>query len=214
MNCPHCNSDIEKNNINIPKDIAYCLDCDKVFTISEHLNIKAEEEYDITRPPKGAWFRQERRKKIIGATTRSCVGYFLLPFTLIWSGGSLGGIYGTQIIEGELQLEMALFGIPFIIGTFFLIAFTAMFLAGKIEVTLENNKATVFTGVGSIGLRKTFDTNSVNNIRVEERRGSKGKRYKVIIVETHKKISFGSFLTEERTNFMYFALRKNINPIF
>lgn len=214
MNCPNCNSDIEKNNINIAKDITYCHNCDRVFRISECLNLKLEVECDITIPPNGAWFRQERRKKVIGATTRSCIGYFLLPFTLIWSGGSLGGIYGTQLISGELQLEMALFGIPFIIGTFFLIAFTAMFLGGKVEITLENNIATVFTGVGSIGLKKTFDINSVNNIKVEERRGNKGKRYKVIIVEAHKKISFGSFLTEERTNFMYFALRKNINPIF
>ena len=36
---------------------------------------------------------------------------------LIWSGGSLGGIYGTQIANQEFSLLQSLFGIPFIIGT-------------------------------------------------------------------------------------------------
>ena len=36
-------------------------------------------------------------------STRSCIAFFLVPFTLFWAGGSLGGIYGTQIAKGEFN---------------------------------------------------------------------------------------------------------------
>lgn len=52
----------------------------------------------------------------ISATTESPIAFFLVPFMLVWSGGSLGGIYGTQIANGHFNLFLSLFGIPFCNG--------------------------------------------------------------------------------------------------
>ena len=50
----------------------------------------------------------------LGATTRSPIAFFLVPFMCVWSGGSLGGVYGSQVLNGEFDLGISLFGIPFI----------------------------------------------------------------------------------------------------
>lgn len=208
MNCPYCNSIIDENDIE--KNTVYCQECYEIFDISEYFEAEEKNNFDIENPSKGVWFQQEKDKEIIGATTRSHMGYFLLFFTLIWAKMTVWEIYGTQIIKGDFQIELTLFGIPFIIGILILIWFSALFLGGKVEITIENNKTTIFTGVGNIGFRKIFDINSINNIKLEEKRGSKGNRYKVIMIKAYKKTTFGSLLTEERINFMYFALKQQI----
>ena len=47
--------------------------------------------------------------------------FFFLPFTAIWSGGSMIGIYGTQFWKCEFDLGQSLFGIPFLLGTIVLL---------------------------------------------------------------------------------------------
>jgi hypothetical protein len=116
MNCPNCNASIQKSDINIQADIAQCYSCERVFKISEHLETDNSEPFDIHSPPKGAWIRKEMHALKIGATTRSGAAFFLVPFMTVWSGLSLGGIYGMQLINGEFDPVLSLFGIPFVLG--------------------------------------------------------------------------------------------------
>jgi hypothetical protein len=65
---------------------------------------------------------------------------------MFWAGGSLGGIYGTQIAKGEFNLVMSLFGIPFLVGSVILIALTTMTVAGRCVVELAGGKFSIRTG--------------------------------------------------------------------
>ena len=76
----------------------------------------------------------------------SPLALFFIPFTCIWSGGSLTGIYGSQFI----------FGIPFLIGTVVLLSACLFMLFGKRVLTLSHGRGTYFTGVGFIGRTKRF----------------------------------------------------------
>jgi hypothetical protein len=67
-------------------------------------------------PPNGAGFEQLADGFRIGATTRSWMALFMIPFTCVWSGMSLGGIYGKQVSSGRFDPGSSLFGVPFLIG--------------------------------------------------------------------------------------------------
>ena len=205
MNCPKCNSEIKNENINIQSDIAQCNNCDAIFKISSNIGEYLDDNFNINNSPKGTWIYNDFNKTIIGATTRSPIAFFLVPFMLIWSGGSLGGIYGSQIRNGEFDLFLSLFGIPFLIGSIIFWSLALMAIWGKVELTLDNRGGKVFTGIGKLGINKNFLWNDISKIEEKQTNfrypGSKGSR---IILEGKKRISFGNGLKEDR---LYYLLR-------
>ena len=96
----------------------------------------------------------------------SPLALFFIPFTCLWGGGSISGIYGSQIIKHEFNLQLSLFGLPFLIGTIVLVSACLFMLFGKRVLTLSSGKGTYFTGVGPIGRTKRFAYGY--NTKVEE----------------------------------------------
>ncbi len=208
MKCPKCNSVIENDKINIQTDIAQCTSCNEVFKISESLNV-VDEKFDINDPPAGAWIKNDYDVVIIGATTKSPIAFFLVPFMLVWSGGSLGGIYGYQIMSGEFNLFMSLFGIPFILGSILFWSLALMAIWGKVEMTLDKTGGKIFTGLGTIGITKKFEWKDITTIKESQTNlnypGSRGSK---IILDGKKRISFGSGLKENRRYYLFRSLQK------
>ena len=222
MKCPNCNTEILQEQINISADIAQCSSCKNIFKISENLEYSVE-AFDITTPPSGTWIIKDLDQTIIGASTRSPIAFFLVPFMLVWSGGSLGGIYGTQILSGEFNWFLSLFGIPFLLGSLLFWTFTLMAIWGKVEVTINNSGGKIFTGIGNIGIRSQFNWDEVSTIKEAlfniKYPGSQGGK---IVIEGKKRISFGSGLNQSRSYYMLKSLqqifaqsktRKNRNTI-
>lgn len=180
MKCPKCKASILSENINIQTDIARCENCQTIFKISDTLEDYIDLGFIVNNKPNGAWIETNFNQVIIGATTRSPIAFFLVPFMLIWSGGSIGGIYGTQIINGKFDLFQSLFGIPFLIGSFIFWSFALMTIWGKVELTLDKQGGKVFTGVGRLGLVRTFLWNDIISIKEKQANlrypGSHGER--------------------------------------
>ena len=135
---------------------------------------------------------------------RSCVAFFLVPFTLFWAGGSLGGIYGTQIKQGKFDLMMSLFGLPFLAGSVFLIAFTVMAVAGRCVVELSGGRLAI--RLGALGVYRTQSAawDDVLSCRLTEatRRGrnSYSTCYQVeIAVEGGKPLTLSGTGTDRQT---------------
>lgn len=216
MNCPTCKSRIPNENLNIAADIAQCSECDLVFKISEHLggtpSSKKEEEidpnFDISNPPKGAWMNQDQGELVIGVSTRSPIAFFLVPFMLIWSGGSLGGIYGSQIATGQFDIFMSLFGIPFLLGSVIFWAVALMAIWGKVEITLDHSDGKIFTGIGKIGLTKRFALNDISTVKETEVRGTKGSISYNIALEGKDLITFGTGLNDSKRYYLFNAMKK------
>src|SRR5262249_50986274 len=133
---------------------------------------QAPDEFNIDEPPRGAWFKETDRGWLVGASIRSAVAFFVVPFMCVWSGISLGGIYGTQIVKGELNLGMSLFGIPFIYGTLLWGSIAAMTVCGKVIVTTEDDDGRVFVGVGPIGWTGRFSRSSIVSVEKDGYRHS------------------------------------------
>jgi hypothetical protein len=212
--CPKCRAPIPSGQLNVAADLAVCPACNEAFTISSQISGgPSAVDFDIRQAPAGAWFEDTGTGWRIGGSTRSAVAFFLVPFMCVWSGGSLGGIYGMQIVHGEFNLWLSLFGIPFVLGTLALGSMAVMSVVGKVEVSVEHDEGRVFSGVGPFGRTQRFDWSSISAVEeglplVRNRgSGNSGGMGPAISLVGQSRTSFGSMLNEARRYYVLQGLR-------
>ncbi|QDU63824.1 hypothetical protein Pan216_47050 [Planctomycetes bacterium Pan216] len=213
MDCPKCGEPVPDDQVNVATDVAFCPACDEIFSLSKMISAgKFVSDFDIHSPPSGAWFEDHGLGCQVGATTRSCAAFFLVPFMCVWSGFSLGGIYGTQIAAGKFNLVISLFGIPFLFGTILFGSITLMAIFGKVVVTIDGNDGSVFTGIGPVGWTRRFDWREISAIEEEIVASSRStsnyrSTMQVISLLGQKRLRFGSMLSQARRYYMLQVLR-------
>jgi hypothetical protein len=197
-------------DINVSTDIALCRSCGKTFPFSEIAHGREKSGPDLTTPPTGAWFEQAPGGFRVGASTRSWMALFIVPFTCVWAGGSLSGIYGKQISSGHFDAGSSLFGLPFLLGSICLLGLCAMNIAGKVEIVQNGDRLSVFTGVVVLGWTRNYLASDFDSVR--EDRGQNWRNWnrqgQVIVLEGKRRAAFGSMLSEERRYFVLSVLRK------
>lgn len=82
--------------------------------------------------------------------------FFLIPFMCFWSGISLFGLYGTQIIARHFSLEKTLLGLPFLLGSVLLGGTLVFMLFGSRRLTLCGGELRLWSGVGPFGRTRTL----------------------------------------------------------
>ena len=197
--CPECGLPIETSDLAPAQGLAVCRFCEKPFPLAACQTAVPFAQRNIVpelTPPKGVDVVETMDGFRLTLSSRSCIAFFLVPFTLFWAGGSLGGIYGTQIAKGKFELFQSLFGLPFLVGSVFLIAVTAMAVAGRSVVELAGGRLNLRTGALGIYRTKSADWRDVRGCRLTEvtRRGrsSYATSYQVeVAVEGAEPLRFG-----------------------
>lgn len=203
--CPGCAGEITGDDLNIVTDIARCRGCEHVFRISE--SVESGILSNLSRPPKGCRYEKSIDGIVISASTRSPAAFFLVPFMCVWSGFSLGGIYGTQIASGKFNLVMSLFGIPFILGSALFWSLALMAIWGRCEVRISRDEVVFFTGIGGIGRRKRLRRSTVRAI---SEKPPYGKQQAAIHIDGESRVTFGTGLNDERRHFLISAMRQSL----
>lgn len=211
--CPKCDGEIPLDDVNVSSDIALCRKCKHSFSFAEAVSDTSVELVDLNKPPKGIWLTRTPHGFELGSSTRSAIAFFLIPFMLVWSGGSMGALYGSQIAKGDFSLFQSLFGLPFLFGTVVLAAFTIMTICGKLCIRADGNQGEVFLGAGQLGYRKKFLWDQVKDIRVETKRTSKGNTYKQLLIDADSQIGIPN-IRESRANYLLAALRQLHSQFF
>lgn len=213
LTCPKCHGEIPLEDVSVSKDLALCRPCSQTFSFAELAQDRDLDDVDISRPPKGAWYDKRGNDFEVGATTRSAIAFFLVPFTALWSGGSMAGIYGSQIVKGHFELGNSLFGIPFLIGTMFLVPFTLMTVVGKIAVRGSGDNGCVFIGIWRIGWTRRFRLSEVSQIKSSLTKWRQNERYMPLIeIVAKTPIRFGSQMSEVRRDFFLAVLKRRVRP--
>jgi hypothetical protein len=215
ITCPSCQQPIDRSGINPATNVAWCASCGQGHALSKLIGADIDEEDDarpvnLSDPPPGAWHIDDGQTVRIGGTTRSPMAFFLVPFTAVWSGSSLGGIYGSMIAKGQFHLYEALFGLPFLIGTIALVGFCLMTIFGKVEVRITPSAGEVFTGVGSVGWTRRFNPTTILSVNETMAYRSKGVPQMGIALEGNRRLVFGSMLNTDRRYFVLHALRATL----
>lgn len=210
LTCPKCQQVIAPEQINVAEGAALCPGCGEVYQLGELLEPEQlASEGDLGDPPRGAWFKASLEEWEVGTTTRSAVAWFLVPFMCVWSGFSLGGLYGSQIIAGQFDLGKSVFGIPFLLGTILFGSIAVMSVCGKVYLRVVGDAALLFMGVGAAGWRKRFAWNSVIRVREKESQGENGSSYSIVLERQQgAPIQFIGFVNDERRRFILQVLRR------
>jgi hypothetical protein len=167
--CPGCRSAIPLEDINVAKDLALCRSCGKTWTFSAVRSAREMGDINLQEPPR--WVRVET-----GADGTTAIRYrrlsraliFLIPFTAMWGGFSLTGIYGTQFKHGHFDVSQSLFGLPFLIGTIVMCSAIMFLLFGRWEIKLRRGEGEVFVGVGPVGWRRRFECGPGASVSLEQ----------------------------------------------
>ncbi len=239
--CPRCRGVISPDDVNVARDVAYCRQCNLANKLSSLTSaIEMEAGIDLANPPAGAWQQQDGLGTIIGASHRSLGGALvLLAVCLFWNGIvsvlvalaasstlHLMGLpapswFPAPMSDGSamgtgMTIFLWLFLTPFIVIGLGMVGAFFLMLAGRTEVAVDRNEASIFTGVGSIGYRRRFDPQTVADVRIDDQRwrdsDGDSRRTICILIETTqgKKIKFGSGLTDERRRFIAASLRRAV----
>lgn len=179
LHCPDCGLPIPASEVAPSAGLAVCRSCDKSHSLEACKSaapIGSRFQPIPTDPPKGVAVEELMDGFRLTLSTRSAAAFFLIPFMMVWSGGSLGGIYGTQLWKGEFDLTMSLFGIPFVLGTLLFGSFAMMSAFGR--VVLEQRNGLLLHRVGFLGLfwtrRRDWTAYERAELRETTRRGKGG----------------------------------------
>jgi hypothetical protein len=207
--CPKCRAKIPLEDVNVATDLALCRRCNQTWGYADLIEDTKLADVIPSAPPKGTWYRETGPRAFeVGTTLRSPIAFFLVPFMCVWSGGSLGGIYGTQIAKGHFDLTQSLFGIPFLLGTLLFGSIAVMSVCGKVAVKVDGEAGVIFTGVGPVGWRRRFNWRGVTAIHCTEKTGNRGATSEQITLEGEKRMNFAGGVKTERLDFMLAMLRK------
>jgi hypothetical protein len=199
-------------DVNVSTDIALCRHCGRTYAFSEI--VSGAPAGDLSMPPNGAWYEVLADGFRVGATTRSAAAFFIVPFMCVWSGFSLGGIYGTQLRSGHFNLFSSLFGIPFLIGTLLFGSYALMTVAGKVEVTQRGDQLTIFTGVGTLGWRRRYLASEFSTVHEGLATGARfgsNRQGMTVVLEGSTRAELGAMLSQERRYFLLNALRRSLS---
>ena len=204
--CPECGLPIPASEIAPSAGLAVCRSCDQSFGVEAcktALPFAQRPQAMPTNPPKGVQVEESMDGFRISVTTRSALAWFLVPFMCIWSGGSLGGIYGTQIYKGEFSLSLSLFGIPFLLGTLLFGSIAMMALCGKFILEVRGDELRHRVGfLGLYWMRRRrwldYDHAEITESTSRSRRGSYQIQHQVLLKGKEQEYECGSGVSRER----------------
>lgn len=214
--CKYCRAAIGIADVNVATDIALCRSCGKTMSFSEIASLASIPPADLRNPPKGVRIEDE----LAGGRTViyrkiSPVVWFLIPFTAVWSGISMFGIYGKQLQRGVFNLHDSLFGLPFLIGTVALVSVIFFNLFGSWRIRFALDVCEVSLGVGPFrwSRRQPYDRTSrvslqMSNVRVNN------VPQEVICLETgDRSLKFGSLLRKDAKTYIAAVARQTLAGI-
>lgn len=174
-NCPECGANVPLADMNVAADVALCRSCGARSRIAE-LRESGDEASDykaLSGPaPKHVTVIRDMNDPSGKVELRywrfNPVVLFLIPFTCVWSGMSIGGIYGSQVVKHAIDWKLSLFGIPFLIGTVVLVGVILNLLFARRRLFLEYRHGSYSSKVFGIGRTHHFDLTRETELSVDQ----------------------------------------------
>lgn len=141
------------------------------------------ENFDINKPPKGVWVEQYQGRLRLGMTIRERGELF---YTVVGIWASFSGVlwfFGNT-------MPWFMYMMVFLVAIFcFLVTF--VFLAGKIQIILDDTHCNIFEGVWKIGLTKKYTLESLTVVKLSNPTGNEYDNQDLLMSNDIKLLSSG-----------------------
>jgi hypothetical protein len=210
--CPNCGKPLPLDDVNVAQDVALCRACGYRGAFLGALSVPPMTDEEMARPPKRVSLRRGFDDSLtITCRPKKTALLFLIPFTALWSGVSMTGIYIVPLATGQFDWKMGLFGLPFLIGTIgflFAILFT---LFGATKVTLAKGRVQVFMGVFGLGRTREMECGKGTTVTIEKSgyRVNDVPQPEVVLTSGETKFKFGAMgLSNDIQTYVAAVLRR------
>jgi hypothetical protein len=164
--------------------------------------------------PPGAWFEETADGFSAGARFRSHLSTYVVLFTLFFSVVSLSIAYGYQLVTGQFDPGLSLFGIPFLVATIVLGTVSLVAVWGRCTLVVRGDAAELFTGIGPFGRRRRFRWSGIYAVNeVKSKVEVNETTLPTLCLEGDTRVRFGVLLTTERRHFLLQTLRRELKPL-
>ena len=200
--CPRCGKPFPMEDVNVSKDMALCRECGysgPFLTVSAIPRLTDEE---IANPPKRVTLKRDFGDSLsIVCRPKRTALWFLIPFATIWSGVSIGGIYGMQIVQRDFNPLLSVFGVPFLLGTAGLLTAIFYLLFGHTTITLSKDHVRVFTGLFGKGRIREMqcEKGTVVSIEKSDFRVNDVPQSEIVLTSGGRTFKFGSMVLPTET---------------
>lgn len=230
--CPHCDTPLGMESINITEGVALCSSCGTLSRLSEVVEQTRPLEELVDNPPPGCTISEWGDHTTLYATLRSGSGLLGSLFVAVfWNGitsifvlGALTSLYQNLIgplpkwvptLDDAMPLGMALFMcvflIPFVLIGAAMIFAVFSYACGRVEITIDRHEAKVRTGCGPFNWTQRFDPNQVEEVDLGLTRWkSNDQHQEQIEIHADRTVKFGSMLSEERREWLCEVLRAKL----
>ncbi len=175
--------------------------------------IPGVENVDLSKPPKGVRFDPSTlRGKTVYFKKVSPMVLFLIPFTAMWSGISMAGIYGKQIADGKFDVGSSLFGLPFLLGTIVLVSSIVFMLFGRWRFSFNQGMLEVAMELGPFSWKRRIacDKGARVSIRQSSWKKNNQMQYHIQVESGGETLKFATGIPEEPKTFIAEAIRRMI----
>lgn len=210
--CPNCGKELPLADVNVAQDMALCRACGYAGAFLAATSVPQMTDEELARPPKRVSLQREFGDSLtITCRPKKTALLFLVPFTALWSGVSMTGIYVVPLATGRFDWKMGLFGLPFLIGTIgFLIAILYT-LFGATKVTLAKGRVQVFMGVFGLGRTRELECGKGTTVTIGKSsyRVNDVPQPEVVLTSGDQKLKFGAMgLSTEVQTYVAAVLRR------
>ena len=193
--CPNCGQELPLADVNVAQDMALCRACHYTGSFLAASTVPRLTDEELARPPKRVSLKREFGDALtVVCRPRRATLWFLIPFTAFWSGGSMAGIYGSQIRSGAFDPKLSLFGLPFLAGTIVLTTVILYCLFGRTTVTLSKGRIRIFTGLFGLGRTREMECGSGTAVAIAQSnfRSNNVPQPEIVVKSGENQLKFGA----------------------
>lgn len=209
--CLHCGQPIDLADTNVSTDVALCRACGRSMSFSAVTAAGRAATVDLSRPPRGVHLQQSL---ISGVEIRfrrfKPLVLALIPFTAVWSGVWIWGIFGDLIAEEGFNLATGLMIVPFLIGTIVLLGVITYLLFGAWRLQIERGHIRLFQGVGPFGWNREIAINRASTVVIKDSAWIVNGRptQEIAITTGDQHLEFGAMLPDDVRRYVASVLRE------
>ena len=193
--CPNCGQELPLADVNVAQDVALCRACNYTGSFLSASTVPRLSDEELARPPKRIRLRRGFGDELAMTCRPNRIPLlFLVPFTALWGGGSMAGIYGSQLWKGEFDPKLSLFGLPFLLGTAVLLTIIAYCLFGRTEVTLAKGRIRLFIGLFGLGRTREMDWGKDATVSIQKSNYSSNnvRQPEIVLANGAEQLKFGA----------------------